>query len=171
MDMNDVRLVGRLAGDPILKSYTKKDGSEGFRCFFRVAVTQLMDRGQKDPAQRRTNYIAVVTWGEAAKRHAQYLAKGTEVAIGGELICQSVKQEDGSFREYTSVEARDVQYGRRSLKNSTAADVAAQVSALQKRILELAQGGAPAAAAPETDDEPAVNETTDTANPFGSDEN
>lgn len=140
MDSNTVIIVGRLAGDPILKSYSKKDGSEGHRCFFRVAVTRLMDRGQKDRTLRRTNFIPVVAWGEAAKRHAQFLAKGTQVTVVGELICESEKQADGSFRDYTSVQANDVQYGQRSLKNSTPAQLASTVTALQERINAMAAG-------------------------------
>lgn len=153
MDSNTAIIVGRLSMDPKLKNYNKKDGSEGTRCFFRVAVTRLMDRGNKDRSARRTNFIPVVTWGEAAKRHALYLAKGTQVTIVGEILAESIKQADGTYREFFSVQANDVQYGVKSQKNATPADLKKQADALQARIDALAAGQpsgaeAPAPAAP-----------------------
>lgn len=147
MNSNTAIIVGRLAGDPILKSYAKKDGGEGHRCFFRVAVTRLSDRGEKDSAKRRTNFIPVVTWGEAAKRHAQFLAKGTEVTVIGEIIAESTKQEDGTYTDFFSVQANDVQYGQRSMKNAKPEDLQRQAAALAKRLEGLA-AGMPATPAP-----------------------
>ena len=46
MDYNHSMIVGRLAGKPILKGYKKGDGSEGWRCFLRVAVTRIGDLGR-----------------------------------------------------------------------------------------------------------------------------
>jgi single stranded DNA-binding protein len=163
MDFNHVVIVGRLATDPMIKNYKKADGSEGTRCFFRVAVTRLMDRGQKDRTKRRANFIPVVSWGEAAKRHALYLAKGTQVTIAGELIAESQKQTDGTYREFFSVQANDIQYGQKSSKNATPADLATQVNALQKRINEMAAG----TASPSTEASAPVAAPAPTAgNPF-----
>lgn len=135
MDFNQAIIVGRLAGDPILKSYTKKDGTEGHRCFMSIAVVRRSDRGVKDRAERRTNFIPVVAWGEAAKRHATYLAKGTQVTISGEVIAESRKNADGSFTNFFSILANDVQYGARSRKG--AAPMADAAAALQERTDEL----------------------------------
>ena len=82
-----------------------------------MAITRIGDRG-KPREQQRTNYIGIVAWGEAAKRHAQYLQKGTEVSVEGELIWESEKQADGSFRQFIAVQAHDIQYGRKSQKNT-----------------------------------------------------
>lgn len=147
MNSNTAIIVGRLAGDPILKSYSKKDGTEGHRCFFRVAVTRLADRGSK-AEDRRTNFIPVVAWGDAAKRHAQFLAKGTEVTIIGEIIAESTKNEDGTYTDHFSVQANDIQYGQRSMKNAKPEDLKRQVDALSKRLGEVAELPAPAAPAP-----------------------
>lgn len=143
MNSNTTILVGRLAGDPILKSYSKKDGSEGHRCFFRLAITRLSDRGSK-AEDRRTNFIPVVAWGDAAKRHAQFLAKGTEVTVVGEIIAESKKNEDGTYTDFFSVQANDIQYGQRSLKNAKPEDLQRQVSALSARLANVA--AAPVAA-------------------------
>ena len=53
MNQNIVMLVGRVANKPQLKPYKKSDGTEGYRCFFRLAVTRLMDRGAKREDQDR----------------------------------------------------------------------------------------------------------------------
>lgn len=156
MNINTAMIVGRLAGDPILKSYQKKDGSEGHRCFFRVAVTRLSDRGEKDATKRRTNFIPIVTWGDAAKRHAQFLAKGTEVTVIGEVIAESQKNADGTYTDFFSVQANDIQYGQRSLKNAKPEDLQRQVSALSTRLANVAAAPAPA---------PAVQ--AEGQNPFG----
>ena len=140
MDINSIVIAGRLAGNPQLKSYKKADGTEGHRCFMRIAVTRLSDRGKKDRAERRTNFVPVVAWGEAAKRHAQFLATGTQVVIRGELMAESRKKEDGTYDNFVVVQADDVQYGQRSLKNATPQQLASQVSALQTRINGLAAG-------------------------------
>lgn len=163
MDINVCTIVGRLAGDPVLKSYKKGDGTEGFRCFMRVAVTRLMDRGQKDREKRRTNFVPVVAWGEAAKRHAQFLAKGTQVTVTGELIAESQRQQDGSYREFIHLQANDVQYGQRPLKSATPEQAQRQLDAAQRRIEEIAAGSASAAPASTSASAPATPEGT----PFG----
>ena len=147
MDYNQCTIVGRLAGPPILKSYNKKDGSEGARVFMRIAVTRIGDLG-RERDQRRTNFISVVCWGELAKRCAQYLAKGTEVAVGGEFIAESRPVEGTNpveYREFIHLQASNVQFGRRSQKNATPEQLQAEATALQARI-EAAGAGAEAPA-------------------------
>ncbi len=115
---NTVHLIGNVAGVPDLKSYTKGDGTQGFRTWFRLAVCRNMDRG-KPRDKQSTSFISVVSWGEAAKRHAQYIGKGDQISVYGELVCDSLKQQDGSYKEFTSVNAREIEYLRRSEKNQT----------------------------------------------------
>lgn len=117
MNVNNWHGTGRCAQVPQLKTYLKADGTTGYRCWFKLAVTRLQDRGEKDRGKQRTNFVSIVTWGEAAKRHAQYIGQGDEMHVQGELICESEQQADGSYREYTAVEARDIQYGSKALKN------------------------------------------------------
>lgn len=167
MNQNVIMLVGRVADKPQLKPYKKADGSEGYRCFFRCAVTRLMDRGAKRENQR-TNWIPIVAWGEQAKRHAQYLDKGTEVTITGELIVETNRKEDGSFGpDFVNVQARDIQYGQSSLKNASVDTIQRRKASLEARLAEIHanMGAAPAAAPSET---PATPPTTG-GNPFTKD--
>lgn len=163
MNQNVVMLVGRIASKPQLKPYAKGDKSEGYRCFFRLAVTRLMDRGAKRDEQR-TNFIPCVAWGEAAKRHAQYLDVGTEVSIVGELVVDSNKKEDGSFGpDFFNVQVRDVQYGQPSLKNASAETLTRRQATIETRLKELQiSGRETGTAAPE-----ALIEGIRPGNPFG----
>jgi single-stranded DNA-binding protein len=154
MNGNSISIVGRLAGKPVLKGFNKKDGSGGFRSFMRVAVTRLGDLGAKREDQR-TNFVPVVAWGGLAERIAQYLDKGTEVLVSGELIAESKVKTDANgapividgktqYDEYIHVQATSCQFGRKSLKNQSPADMQAQLAALQTSIDSMASGeGAP----------------------------
>ncbi len=118
MNQNTWMGVGRVANKPQLKPYKKADGTEGYRCFFRLAITRLMDRG-KGRDDQRASFIPIVCWGEPAKRHAQYLDVGTEVCIVGELIVDANRKEDGTYgADFFNVTAHDIQYGAPSLKNA-----------------------------------------------------
>ena len=174
MDYNHCSIVGRLAGKPMLKGYNKSDGTEGFRCFMRVAVTRIGDLGRQRE-ERRTNFIPVVCWGELAKRVAQYLDKGTEVTCGGEFIAESTPKLDGNgaqivingvkqYNEYVHLQAGTVQFGRRSNKNATPDQLIAEAKALQTRIDAAAAGaGQPTGTDAGATPTPAAGGT----NPFG----
>jgi hypothetical protein len=141
MNQNIVMLVGRIATKPQLKPYKKSDGTEGYRCFFRLAVSRLMDRGAKR-GEGRTNFIPCVAWGDQAKRHAQYLDVGTEATVVGELIVDSNRKEDGTFGpDFFNVQVRDVQYGQPSLKNATAETLSRRQATIEARLKELATAG------------------------------
>ena len=150
MNGNHITLCGRLAGKPVLKGFNKKDKSEGFRSFMRVAVTRLGDLGAKRDDQR-TNFVPVVAWGGLAQRIAQYLDKGGEVLVSGELIAESKVKTDAAgapivlngktqYDEYIHVQATSVQFGRKSLKNQSPADIAVQLASLQTRIDAMTSG-------------------------------
>ncbi len=150
MNGNHITICGRLAGKPVLKGHSKKDGSDGFRSFMRVAVTRLGDLGAKREDQR-TNFVPVVAWGGLAQRIAQYLDKGGEVLVSGELIAESKVKTDAAgapivingktqYDEYIHVQATSVQFGRKSLKNQSPADIATQLASLQLRIDAMTSG-------------------------------
>jgi len=157
MDLNIVTLVGRLAGKPSLKLYQKKDGTEGARTFFRLAVGRISDLGNKDRSARRTNFIGCVAWGNTAKIIAQYLDKGHEVALTGEFIAESRVIEGTNpvqYREFTHVLVNSVQFGRRPAKNGAApttmpSDAEGLKAAAAALLAKLSQSSAPAAASAE----------------------
>jgi single-strand DNA-binding protein len=180
MNQNVVNLVGRLAANPIVKSYNRKsDGKAGTRCFMRLAVTRMQDRAKKigDPL-RRTNFVPLVAWGKRAELCAQYLAQGTMISVRGEVIAESQLitdngQKDGTpvldgngkrqYRDFFYIQCEDVQFGPRSLKNATPEQRQRELERVQAAINGAADGGSPATGSPE----PAPSIPADDANPYG----
>jgi single-stranded DNA-binding protein len=179
MNHNVSTLVGRLAADPMVKSYNRADGTAGTRCFLRLAVTRKMDRAKKiGDATRRTNFVPCVAWGKRGELCAQYLAQGTMVAISGEIIAESqlitdTGKPDGTpvldanqkkqYRDFFYVQIEDVQFGPRSLKNSTPEQRQNELTRVQSAIAAAASGDSPATGAPAS----APSVPADEANPYG----
>lgn len=142
MDVNNNTIVGRLATQPSLSTHTRKsDASEGYRCYFRVAVTRLSDLGRARDA-RRTNYIPCVAWGAPAQHIAEHLNKGDEVSITGEIIAESetIDIESKTYRDDFHIQIARIQFGRRSQKNATRKELVTEAKALQNRMNAMAAG-------------------------------
>ncbi len=165
MNENVSFLIGRCAGVPQLKTYKTKDGVTGYRCWFKLAVCSLMDRG-KPFADQDTSFFDIVTWGDAAKRHAQYIGKGDALSVVGELKSKSEKDEaTGKYTTHVNINARSIQYLARSPKNETPEGLAKKAEAIQTRLdaikLELAAGTDSAAS-----EMPAAETVATDTNPF-----
>jgi len=93
-DLNSVSIVGRLTRDAELKS---TGGSSV--CKFSMASNRYKDE---------TNYFDVQCWGKLAESLGQYLVKGKQVAVGGELR-QERWQQDGQTRSRVVIVAGSVQ--------------------------------------------------------------
>ena len=181
MNQNVATLVGRLAANPMVKSYNRKsDGQAGTRCFMRLAITRKQDRGKKigDPL-RRTNFVPIVAWGKRAELCAQYLAQGTMVAVTGEVIAESQLitdngQKDGNpvldangkrqYRDFYYIQVEDVQFGPRSLKNSTPEQRQRELDRVQAAINSAASGATPGTGSSEQ----APSTPVDDENPYDS---
>lgn len=182
MNQNISTLVGRLAADPVVKSYKRADGTAGTRCFLRLAVTRKMDRAKKIGDEgRRTNFVPCVAWGKRAELCAQYLAKGTMVAISGEIIAESqiitdTGKKDGTpvldangrkqYRDFFYVQIDDVQFGPRSLKNSSPEQRQTQLARVQTAIAAAATGDG----TPDSHSTPAPSASEGADNPYGENE-
>lgn len=165
MNANNITIVGRLGMKPSVKGYTRSDGTSGTRCFFRVMATRLSDLG-KPQEQRRVNALPVVTWGKLAERCAQYLDKGTEVVVIGELIQDSRKLDDGSYQEFIQIQANSVQFGRRSMKQASPENLQSQLNAIQASLAAQASGHGSEAAAGAPASEPTPAQPAESGNPF-----
>jgi single-stranded DNA-binding protein len=156
----------------MVKSYNRADGTAGTRCFLRLAVTRKMDRAKKiGDATRRTNFVPLVAWGKRGELCAQFLAKGTMVSVTGEIIAESqlitdtgkpngtpVLDANGrkQYRDFFYVQIEDVQFGPRSLKNSTPEQRQNELTRVEAAIAAAATGDSPASDAPSVpaDDSP-----------------
>ncbi len=105
MSVNKVILVGRLGQDPELK-YTPSGMAV---CNFTLATGDAWTdkNGQK---QERTEWHRIVVWGKLAELCGQYLAKGRQAYLEGQLQTRSWDDKDGNKRYTTEINARTVQF-------------------------------------------------------------
>ncbi|MTI93917.1 MAG: single-stranded DNA-binding protein [Firmicutes bacterium] len=108
--LNRVILIGRLTKDPELR-YTPNTG---------VAVATFMlavDRSFTNrDGEREADFIPIVVWRKTAENCANYLAKGSLVAVDGRIQVRSYEQ-DGQRRYITEVVAEDVRFMPRSVQS------------------------------------------------------
>lgn len=101
-DLNRVMLIGRLTRDAELK-YT----SGGMAvCKFSIAVNKFRKNG--DQRVEEANFFDIVLWGRSGEALNQYLIKGKQVAVDGELH-QNRWEQDGQPRSKIEIIATNVQ--------------------------------------------------------------
>jgi single-strand DNA-binding protein len=101
-DLNMVALVGRLTHDAELKYGT--NGS--VVCRFSIAVNRRRKNG--DDWEDEASFIDCILFGKSAESMNQYLTKGRQVSISGELH-QSRWTQDGQPRSRVEVYVNSVQ--------------------------------------------------------------
>jgi single-strand DNA-binding protein len=100
-DMNHVNLIGRLTRDAELK-YTA-NGQPVSK--FSIAVNRNVKRGEK--WEDEANFFDIVLWGKRAEALDQYLTKGKQIGVDGELR-QDRWQQDGQNRSKVEVIATNI---------------------------------------------------------------
>lgn len=100
--LNRVILIGRLTRDPELKYIPSGTPVASF--------TLAVDRPflNKD-GERETDFIPIVVWRKQAENCANYLGKGSLVAVDGRMQVRSYEQ-DGQRRYVTEVVADSVRF-------------------------------------------------------------
>ncbi len=110
-DINLVTLVGRLTRDAELK-YT----NSGYAvCKFSLAVNRKKRSGEQWIEE--VNYFDVVLWGKRGEAIQQYLGKGKQIAVSGELR-QNRWEQDGQKRSKVEIIASEIQFLGSSGSNS-----------------------------------------------------
>ena len=102
--MNHVVLVGRLTRDPELR-YIAGSGTPVAN--FAIAVDR--EFAGKD-GKKETDFIDIQVWGKSAENCANYIGKGSLVAIQGSIRVDSYQDQDGNNRKITRVNANRVQF-------------------------------------------------------------
>jgi len=103
MDLNSVVLIGRLTRDAELKAT-----SSGFAVSnFSIAVNYRKKQG--DGWEDVANFFDITLFGKQAEILHQYLVKGKQVAISGELRQDRWVQDDGQNRSKVVINANSVQ--------------------------------------------------------------
>ena len=102
--MNNVVLVGRLTRDPELKYIP---GSGAAVTNFAIAVDREFTG--KD-GKKETDFIDIQVWGKSAENCANYIGKGSLVAIQGAIRVDNYQDQEGNNRKATRVNANRVQF-------------------------------------------------------------
>ena len=102
--MNSVILVGRLTRNPELK-YIQGSGTPVAN--FAIAVDREFTG--KD-GKKETDFIDIQVWGKSAENCANYIGKGSLVAIQGSIRVDSYQDQEGNNRKMTRVNANRVQF-------------------------------------------------------------
>jgi len=101
-DVNHVILIGRLTRDAELK-YT----SSGMAvCKFAIAVNKRRKQGEEWVEE--ASFFDIVLWGRSGESLNQYLVKGKQVAVDGELH-QNRWEKDGQAQTKVEIVANNVQ--------------------------------------------------------------
>lgn len=113
--MNHVVLIGRLVRDPELRHIASTGRAV---TNFTIAVDRNLSRDKKAEFQQKgvptADFIRVNVWGRQAETSAQYLTKGSKVAVDGSITTGSYKANNGETRYTTEVTANNVEFLERS---------------------------------------------------------
>ena len=101
--MNIVTLIGRLTRDPELR-YTPGKGTAV------STISLAVDNYNSSTGEKGADFIPVVVYGKRAENLAQYMAKGSQIAVSGRISTRSYEAKDGIKRYVTEVIANDVQF-------------------------------------------------------------
>lgn len=110
MNVNKAIIVGNITRDPELKSLP----SGQTVCTFGVATNKVFYDKDKQK-QERTEFHNVVAWGKTAENIAQYMRKGSQIYVEGELQTRSWDDKDSGKKMYrTEINALNVQFGAKA---------------------------------------------------------
>ncbi|WP_321995151.1 single-stranded DNA-binding protein [Clostridium butyricum] len=101
--MNKVVLIGRLTKDPDLR-FIPGSGTAT------TNITLAVDKYNSKTGQNEADFIPIVLWGKQAENTANYMSKGSQIAISGRIQVRSYEAKDGTKRYVTEIVAMEVQF-------------------------------------------------------------
>ena len=103
-------IIGNVGGDPQTR-YTQAGVAV---CDFSVAVTRRWT-DSAGAQQERTTWFRISAWRQLAETVNQYVHKGMQIMVAGEVDVSAYMGQDGQPRASLELTARDVQFlGRRA---------------------------------------------------------
>lgn len=102
--INKVILVGNLGADPELR-----ETRSGSVCNLRIATSETWTDKQSGQKQERTEWHQVVFFGRLADVCADYLRKGKQVYVEGQLRTEKWTDQNGVERFTTKIYGNDMQ--------------------------------------------------------------
>jgi single-strand DNA-binding protein len=100
--LNRVQLLGRLGGDPEVRSTQNGTNVANFN----IATSEKFTKDGE--TQEKTQWHRVVAWGKLAEIGGEYLSKGSLVMVEGKLETRQYEDKEGSTRYATEVIASDI---------------------------------------------------------------
>lgn len=110
MSINRVTITGNLTRDPEVK----QTGGGMSVMKIGVAVNDRRKNPQTNEWEDVPNFIDCTMFGDRAAKVAQYLAKGSKVAISGRLRQETWETQDGQKRSRVGVVIDDLEFMSRS---------------------------------------------------------
>ena len=101
--MNKVVLIGRLTKDPELK-FTPGNGTAV------TSITLAVDKYNSATKQREADFISITIWGKQAEATANYMTKGSLMAISGRIQTRTYDDKEGNKRYVTEVVANETSF-------------------------------------------------------------
>ena len=105
MSVNKVILVGRLGGDPEVRST-----QSGTSVANMSLATNRYWNDQSGQRQEETEWHRVVVFGRLAETCGEYLSKGRQIYVEGRLETNEWEDRDGVERRTTEIVANNVQF-------------------------------------------------------------
>ncbi len=103
--VNKVILIGNLGADPEIRYMPSGDAVATLR----IATSETWKDKQTGQTQERTEWHRVVMFGRLAEIAGEYLKKGRQVYIEGQLRTRKWQGQDGQDRYTTEIVAREMQ--------------------------------------------------------------
>jgi len=113
MNLNKTFILGRLTGDPQLR--TTPTGQQV--ASFGVATNRIWN-DKAGARQQEVEYHNVVVWGRQAEIVSQFLSKGSLVLVEGRLRTRTWQDKQGQGRRTTEIIGERIQLGPRPTQSS-----------------------------------------------------
>lgn len=104
--LNAVVLMGRLTGDPELRSTTNG--------VYVTSFTLAVERAYKSGEDRQTDFINIVAWRSTAEFVSKWFKKGQLIALEGSIQTRKYTDRDGNNRTAFEVVANNVHFAEKS---------------------------------------------------------
>ena len=104
--MNQLTIVGNLGGDPEMRFL--EDGTPVTT--FSVAVNRRWTDRESGEQREKTWWFRVTAWRRQAEVCNQYLEKGKQVLVQGEVSASAWQTDEGEARASLEVTARNVRF-------------------------------------------------------------
>jgi single-strand DNA-binding protein len=98
MNLNKALIIGRLTKDPEARTTTS-----GKSVTSMTVATSTVWKDQSGEKKEKTEFHDVVLWGKVGEIAAQYLTKGQEVYIEGQIETRNWEGQDGVKRYKTEI--------------------------------------------------------------------